>query len=64
MEVSFRYDFSFFVSSGCGMGGRFLVGGWVVGFVVTVSSVVPTMLRIVGLKKRETAERETGREEK
>ena len=61
MEVSFRYDFSFsfFVSSGCGMGGRFLVGGWVVGFVVTVGSVVPTVLRIVGLKKRET-----GREEK
>ena len=25
---------------GCGMGGGFLVGGWMVGFVVTVSSVV------------------------
>ena len=42
MEVSFCYEFSFsfFVSSGCGTGGRFLVGGWVMGFVVIVGSVV------------------------
>ena len=29
-----------------------------VGFVVTIGSVVPVMLRIVGLRKRETEERE------
>ena len=46
------------------MSGGFLVGGWVVGFVVTVGSVVPVMLRIVGLRKRETEERETRRERK
>ena len=36
--------FSFFVSGGCGVGGGFLMGGWMVGFEVTVGSVVPTML--------------------
>ena len=36
--------FSFFVSGGCGMGGGFLVGGWEVGFVVTVGSVALVVL--------------------
>jgi len=39
VEVSFSFLFSFFVS--CGMGDRFVVVVvWVVGFVVTVGSVV------------------------
>ena len=37
---------------------------WVVGFVVTVGSVLSAVLRIVGLRKRPTKERETGRERK
>ena len=41
------------------MGGGFLVGGWVVGFVVTVGIMV-----VVGLRTRETKERDTGRERK
>ena len=46
VEVSFCCDFffSFFVSGGCGMGGGFLVGGWEVGFVVTVGSVALAVL--------------------
>ena len=41
------------------MGGGFLVGGWVVGFVVNVGIMV-----VVGLRTRETKERDTGRERK
>ena len=46
VEVSFCCDFffSFFVNGGCGMGGGFLVGGWEVGFVVTIGSVAPAVL--------------------
>ena len=48
----------FFVS--CGMGGRFVVVVvWVVGFVVNVGIMV-----VVGLRTRETKERDTGRERK
>ena len=45
VEVSFYYDFfSFFVCGGCGMDCGFLVGGWAVGFVMTVGRVAPTVL--------------------
>ena len=63
VDVEVSFFIIFFVS--CGMGGRFVVvvvwvvGGWVVGFVVTVDSVVVDGAENSWVeKKRDKGERE------
>ena len=59
------FFFSFFVSGGCGMGGGFLVGGWVLSFVVIVGSVVASGVENSWVvKERNRGEREIGRKRK
>ena len=59
---NFIFVFLFFVS--CGMGGGFLVGGWVVDFVVTVGIVMAGSAKNSWVEKeRDKGERDREREE-